>query len=150
MLTKKFLPRAGAAALALATIAAATPASAAVTASHYQQKVKLVCGSGCTATFPKLAANKALDIERVACDMNTSGGKLGLAEIALLPAVQNYFSYPLPVIWERDVLGQNAFMVGGEVDIRVPYGKQVAVFLLVGGSSPGGFCSITGTLYTQS
>ena len=146
--TRTRLRSATAVAIALVSIAATFPASAAtITRQHYQKRVDLTCGAGCTAVLPKLAANQALDIDHVACDLNTAGDVLFVA-LDLLPASLS-FSMPLGLIWKRSSGGTNYFTLGGEVNVRVPLGRQARVAMLIGGT-PYGSCSFTGTLLIYS
>jgi hypothetical protein len=132
----------------LAGFATAPAASAATNTSHFQQTVPVSCGGGwCGAKFPQLAANQALDIDHVACDVITDGLAV-LVKVKLLPASLN-FTYPLELQWQRKFLDGNLFTFGGAVNIRVPQGKQVGVEMAIGGT-PKGDCSITGTKITQS
>ena len=146
--TQTRLRSATAVAIALVSIAATFPASAAtITRQHYQKRVDLTCGSGCIAALPKLAANQALDIDQVACDLNTAGDVL-LVALDLVPQSLN-FSMLLGLIWKRSFGGTNYFTLGGEVNVRVPLGRQARVVMLVGGT-PYGNCSVTGTLLTYT
>jgi hypothetical protein len=139
---------AAAAALAFAgMIATSTGASAAVVASHFQQQATLVCSSGCVAKFGKLAANQALDIQHVACEVSTAGDVI-LATFALIPDSLN-FSVPLGLVWQRKALGFNAYTFSAETNMRVPFGGQAQVGILASGS-PAGKCSIIGTKYTSN
>lgn len=152
MISGQFLPRAVAAGLALAAGLATAPstASAATTAQHYQAKVNMVCGGNCVVQFALLTSKQVLDIHHVACQVFTSGvGVLSLATLTIAPG-SGLFSYPLELQWQRPLFDGTAYTVGAEVDLRVPGGKRATVEMLVGGNSPTGYCSITGTLYTQS
>jgi hypothetical protein len=134
--------------LAFAMLAAPLSASAAIHTSHFQQQVELVCSSGCVAKFAKLAANEALDIDHVACEVSTTGDVI-LASIGLLPAETLKFTLPLGLDWQRKALGLNAYTFSAEVNMRVPFGKQ-AQALVFGSGGPTGHCSITGTKLTNS
>ncbi len=141
-------PRAAfATALALAAFAAPfSTASTALAAQHYQQRVQVTCSGYCFAKFPKLAANQALDIDHVACNFNTVG-EIGDAAIGLLPESLS-FSMPLELLWQRTSLSQHFYTLGGEVNVRVPLGRQFEIFLLATGGTAYGSCSATGTLLT--
>jgi hypothetical protein len=144
MLDKKVLPRICAAALALVASFATVPsASAAWTPQHYQQKVKLVCGSGCAGHFLQLTGNQMLDIHHFACDIITNGD-LSHAQLAV-----DNFSYPLVVQWQRPVSGKTGYTFDAVIDFRVPPGKRAGAIFIVGGDSEG-YCTLMGTLYTKS
>ena len=149
MTSAPILSRACAAALALAAIQLAAPsASAAVTAQHFQAlSTQITCNAGCVLKFPKLAANRSLDIDHIVCDIYTGGNIVG-ASVKIVGVAPTFY-YPLGLQWERPSIGTTGYTLGGEVNIRVPYGKQVVVEALISGS-PAGTCSITGTLYIQS
>ena len=131
----------------VATIVAPATASAALVATHFQQRVDLVCASGCTAKFIKLAANEALNIDHVTCEV-TTGGEVVVVSIALLPDSLK-FSIPLGLAWQREFLGANVFTFSAETNMRVPVGRQAQVVVMAGGS-PVGSCSITGTKLTNN
>jgi hypothetical protein len=127
----------------------ATCASAAVTTSHYQQTVTMVCASSCIAKFPQLAANQVMDIDHLACEVvATPPGVAVFAEVKLLP-VSLKFSYPLDLQWQRTYFTSNVYTFASAVNIRVPSGKQVEVEVTVGGT-PSGTCSLTGARLTSS
>ena len=145
MTPARTLLRSAAAALALASIAATFPASASATVArqHYQKRVDLTCGVGCTAVLPKLPANQALDVDHVACDFNTTGDLID-ARLELLPDSLS-FSMPLGLNWQRSFGSADYFTLGGEMNVRVPLGGQARVVILVGGATYGS-CTVTGTL----
>ena len=133
--------------LVLGASATLLPAEAATTRQHYQRQASLDCSGGCVAVFPKLAANQALDIDHVGCQLNTTGDVLG-AYVMLLPQSLS-FNMPLDLLWKATSGNLNIFTMGGEVNVRVPLGKQAQIGIVAGGS-PIGTCSITGTLLINS
>jgi hypothetical protein len=148
MLDKKVLPRICAAALALAASLAAMPtASAAQVSQHYQAMAEISCGNNCTATFPQLAANRMLDIDHISCEVGASGN-ITLASFGLLPPAAP-FVYALPLQWQRRSGATKIYTFGGDVNIRIPFGKRGSVIVL-GDAEPEGTCAITGTLYINN
>lgn len=149
MTRSTYLRAASAAALTLAAFAAsAGGASAAITTQHYQMRVSVTCAGICSTKFPKLAANQALDIDHVACDVNTTG-EVADAAISLLPTSLN-FSMPFGGLWKRTGLGLNLYTLSGEMNVRVPLGRQFEVYMLAANGTAYGSCSVTGTLLIQS
>ena len=141
-------PRAAAAsfaALAL-TLAAAPAAEAAITRTQAQQQVNLSCGGDtCTASFPDLPANQALDLDHVWCELFTTA-TVWQARIYAAPAAP-IFTIPLDPEWVRLVGGSStvrAYTLGGELNMRVPFGKQLVAVISYEGSNPTGSCSFTG------
>ena len=137
--------RSAAAALALLSTFPIFPASAATTKQHYQKQAELTCGAGigCLAVLPKLPANQALDIDHVVCDLNTAG-QVVFAGLILMPASLS-FTMPLDLLWQRTAGGSHYYTLGGELNVRVPLGRQAEVGVLAS-STPYGSCSFTGTL----
>ena len=143
------LARVTAAALTVAATAtiAASPGSAATKTEHYQRLVQLNCNGSCIAKLPQLPANRALDIDHVVCEVNTGGDVVG-AYLMLVPE-SLHFSMPLNLVWKRSFSNVNIITLGGEVNVRVPLGRQAQVQMLVEGA-PIGSCSFTGTLLISS
>ena len=56
---------------------------------------------------------------------------------------------PLGLIWQRSDNGNNFYTFGGDLNVRVPLGRQAGVGVLA--SVPAyGSCSFTGTLLINS
>ena len=139
---------AAAAALALATLAtAAPPALAATTESHFQQSLTIDCPGSCSRKFPQLPANQSVDVDHISCEFITDG-VLTFVRLTLLPTSLN-FSYPVPLAWQRKFLDGNVYTLAADVNIRVPFGRQVQIDLVSGGA-PKGLCALTGTRLTNS
>ena len=147
MLIDSLLPRAAAAALALAaSLVAAPSASAAVTTQHYQAMAQMVCNGGCQVKWPQLASNRTLQIDHISCEVIADD--VQLATLQLLPASLS-LNYPLPLQWERSTTGGQSYTFGGDLNLRVPLGKQLSVTFFVV-APVGGYCTASGTLYTAT
>lgn len=150
-----FTPRAAArrnaAALSLLLLALGAPQAAdAATISHFQQHDSLSCGSGtCRADFIDLPPNQALDVEKVWCEVYTTG-TVWRGWIYSQP-IEPYFTIPLELEWVRLAGGNTTkiYQLSVDAGMRVPLGRQLRVSLEYAGGSPIGSCSFVGQRITQ-
>lgn len=124
-----------------------TAADAATTASHFQKRVSVSCTSPCGVKIGKLASNQTLDLDHIACDVD-SGGEIIAALIDLFPTTLG-FSTPMGLEWQRESGGVNYFTFGADLNMRIPAGRD-AQFVFISNAPVYGTCSLTGTRYTSS